>query len=224
MTNIYNIAIFIYMQDGVNKQNISSGLRIAKPHIIVMTGMPGCGKSYFASRFSETFNAPLITSTKVGVITGDTDAAKKILLIHLLELLKTHTTIVLDCLAQSKIERNKLAQLAQSHGYEALLVWVQTDSLTARQRFNKSQSLASDSNEFDRVNRQFQPPSSSESPIVISGRHTYPTQSRIVLKKIAQFQTNDERVRTPLPPHRPESSPHSDRSGHRRSSSHSTER
>ncbi|MBI3889304.1 hypothetical protein HY312_01855 [Candidatus Saccharibacteria bacterium] len=35
-------------------------LNLTKPHLIVVVGIPGAGKTYFGQQFSTTFNAPYL--------------------------------------------------------------------------------------------------------------------------------------------------------------------
>lgn len=36
-------------------------LQLSKPHLVVMVGLPGAGKTFFADHFAETFHAPYIS-------------------------------------------------------------------------------------------------------------------------------------------------------------------
>lgn len=164
-------------------------LSLAQPHIIIMVGVPGSGKSFFAESFAETFNAPYVSLEKIIPLTGsDSDAT----LLHgsqITELLKTRQSIIVEGETDTRTERDKLARKAKLAGYETLLVWVQTDPTTAKTRsvraskhkINRTLSV----DEYDRIAKRFTPPNSVENPTVVSGKHTYATQAKIVLKKLS---------------------------------------
>ena len=73
-----------------------------------------------------------------------------------------------------------------------MVIWVQTDEPTSVSRsvkrsdkrkgdeLNDSMSVEA----FERYKKQFSAPSPSESVVVISGKHTYATQARVILKKL----------------------------------------
>ncbi len=175
-------------------------LSLSKPHILVMVGLPGSGKSFFARQFSDTFSAPVVSFDQIRHTlyenpqpTKDELAViKKIVEYQEDELFKTQKTFIIDGGADQKIERSELRKKANKAGYNLLLIWVQTDETTAKYRSMKrsnrrtydqlNHSLTSE--QYDQLAKRFTPPAASESNIVISGKHTYATQARVVLKKL----------------------------------------
>jgi predicted kinase len=178
----------------------------AAPHLIVMVGIPGSGKTTFAERFAKTFQAPYINVGQVERITRATASATDIALLFLDEVLKTNRTVVFEGATFSRTARTELARKAREHGYETLLVWAQTDPVEAKRRAtkrNKDDSQLSD-DEFDRITSKFTAPTQPEKYVVISGRHTYASQLKIVLKRLAGEQRADAPTDQPRPqrPHR----------------------
>jgi len=174
-------------------------LSLTQPHLIVMVGVPGSGKSFFAEKFAETFNAPYVSIEKITPYTATASDASHIIHHQTTELLKTRQSIILEGDTDTRTERDKLARQARIAGYETLLVWVQTDPATAKSRSVRetkdkiNRTLSAD--EYDRIVKRFTPPSVIEKPTVISGKHTYATQAKIVLKKLsaprAEISTHD---------------------------------
>ena len=164
-------------------------LSLAQPHIIIMVGVPGSGKSFFAESFAETFNAPYVSLEKIIPLTNSDSDASSLFNAQITELLKTRQSIIVEGETDTRTEREKLARKAKVAGYESLLVWVQTDPTTAKTRSvraskNKiNRTLTTD--EYDRIVKRFTPPNTIENPTVISGKHTYATQAKIVLKKLS---------------------------------------
>jgi hypothetical protein len=83
-------------------------------------------------------------------------------------------------------------QLAKKSNYDAQIVWVQTDPATSRTRALKrnpekrvddkySPSLSEQT--FEALARRFTEPT-RENHVVISGKHTYSTQAKMVLRKM----------------------------------------
>ena len=45
-------------------------LSLAKPLVLVVIGLPGAGKSFFARQFSETFGAPMVSGDRIRHVLG----------------------------------------------------------------------------------------------------------------------------------------------------------
>ncbi|MEO6109973.1 MAG: AAA family ATPase [Candidatus Saccharimonadales bacterium] len=167
------------------------------PRAIIMVGIPGSGKSTFAEHFANTFQAPIINERAIALATDlSVDAASKVAALMLGELLKTRRTIIYEGLTSTKVARTNLIKQTTAAGYVPLIVWVQTESLEAKRRATRKQkdAIALTEEEFDAAIRRFTPPSVQEKAIVISGKHTYASQLKIVLKRLAGEQ------RPELPP------------------------
>jgi len=168
------------------------------PHIIMMVGIPGAGKTTFAERFAKTFSAPYLNprglSHKAGISIDKAESATQV---FLEELLKTNRTLLYEGPVETKAERIEVIKQAKKAGYQTLLVWVQTEQLEARRRAMRRQQegrpLSAD--EFENALAYFQAPEANEKPVVISGRHTYATQLKTVLKNLAV----NHRPSTPIP-------------------------
>ena len=158
-------------------------LSLNQPHAIVMVGIPGSGKSHFAEKFAETFHAPYVSSDRLRPFVSDPKYLSKLVAQQLNELFKTIYSIVIDGFTHTRTERTELAKHLRDHGYETLFVWVQTDPATARARALKQNKLSSD--DYDRIAKRFSPPHATENPVVISGKHTYATQVKSVLKRLS---------------------------------------
>jgi predicted kinase len=166
-------------------------LSLSQPHLIIMTGVPGSGKTFFAEKFADTFHAPYISHEKIAYLSmGATSSAVVAILEHQLdELLKTKQSIIIEGLSDTRTERSELSRKARAAGYATLVVWVQTDPAAAKARTTKviknktSRTLTSD--EYDQAVKRFTQPNAVEKPVVISGKHTYATQAKVILKKLS---------------------------------------
>lgn len=164
-------------------------LSLSQPHAIVMVGVPGSGKSFFAEKFSETFNAPYASLEKITPFAKSITAANTVFDQHVDQLLKTRQSVVIEGVAASRTARDTFARKAKAANYEVLYVWVQTDPATAKSRALRkakdSDTHALTSDQYDKAVRQFNAPTALEKPLVISGKHTYATQAKIVLKRLS---------------------------------------
>jgi predicted kinase len=170
-------------------------LSLSQPHLIIMTGVPGSGKSFFAEKFADTFRAPYISYEKISILanTFDDVIVQDLFYYQLDELLKTQQAIIIEGLSDTHTERVELARKARIAGYAPLLLWVQTDPQTAKTRTTRTaknkpnRTLTPE--EYDQVTKRFTPPNNIEKPVVISGKHTYATQAKVVLKKLSAPRT-----------------------------------
>lgn len=171
-------------------------LSLEQPLILMVVGLPGAGKSFFAQQFSETFNISAVSDNRIRgelfekpEFSADENAIVERLQNYMLdELVKTKRSFLVDGGCNAKAERQQLSQLAEKNGYGTMLIWVQTDLDSARLRAtrpreNSAPGLAP--YQFDRLVKLFAPPTRGENYVVISGKHTYATQARTVLRKLA---------------------------------------
>jgi len=173
----------------------------ASPHAIIMIGIPGSGKSTFAERFAETFQAPIVSQTKLqrdyGLSPEDAESLRTTILT---EYMKTHRTVLIDGGLEVKEKRENLVRHLVKAGYRPLIVWVQTDTAEAHRRATKPYPRGSglQSDEFDELLAQFEAPGEKEKMVVISGKHTYTSQLKIILKQLATPDMTQPKV--PLSP------------------------
>lgn len=170
-------------------------LSLSKPHLILMVGIAGAGKTFFAEQFSNTFKAPLVSAAAIASIFGKTKLPAKIMnaLIdqQMKELFKSRQSFIVDGHADTKVERLALMNIARKHDYEVLIIWVQTEPATAKQRAIKAAKTephrrVGTAEQHEAALKRFAAPHASEKPIVISGKHTYATQAKMVLRKLAE--------------------------------------
>ncbi len=153
-----------------------------------MVGIPGAGKSTFSLRFADTFSTPLFNLPKLKQEMGlDARQTAQFLETVMQEVTKTGQTIVIEGFTDTVKERASLEQVFKRLKYTPVFVWVQTDTneslkrATSR-RMGDEQITEAD---FDEIVGIFEPPSMKEGAVVISGRHAYPTQLKVVLKHMA---------------------------------------
>lgn len=174
------------------------------PHALFMIGIPGAGKTYFAKKFSETFNAPFIEAEAFRVAIAPTPAYTRdeqrsvdtVVELTLRQVLKTKRTFLCEASFESRAARQRIAKLARDNGFEPLFIWVQTEPVTAEQRATrpvrardeKTARAPLPKERYQHLLRSFTPPSDIEKPVVISGKHTYASQAKIVLKRLARTQ------------------------------------
>lgn len=157
-------------------------LQLEKPHAIIVIGIQGSGKSFFAEKFAETFSAPFLDDRQFLKLAKDKNSAKEIARTILQEFLKTKKTVVLET-DGTRASRTDLLKLCKDAGYNTLLVWVQIDSATAMSRARKSAGVSQQQYKDDL--KKFTAPHETEQALVISGKHTFASQAKVILKKLS---------------------------------------
>lgn len=175
-------------------------LSLSTPHVVVMVGLPGAGKSFFANHFAETFSAPIISwdTLRDELLNAPTYAKEEDAVIKrvademLAQLLKTKATVLYEGDVLTQASRQALARTIRKEGYEPLFVWVQTDAATTRSRATK-QGIPLGA--VEAAEKRFTPLKSSDNFIVISGKHTYASQLKIVLRKLSGDRASSSAAR-----------------------------
>lgn len=165
---------------------VMTTLQIPRPHAIMLVGIPGSGKSFFASQFSETFNAPYIDALTLSSYAKDPSSAMKFITNFAGQIARTGKTFIYEGDTDTRSLRTEFAQFARKNGYTPLIIWVQIDEKTAHDRTLKAGKM--DSETFSSIVRKFSPPHATEKPIVISGKHTYASQAKVVLSRLSTSQ------------------------------------
>ncbi len=166
-------------------------LQLSKPHLLVVVGLPGAGKSFFATQFSDTFSAPYVDYSHYSKVAGDR-IGRQLANHSLVQLLRTKQTIVIEGRGATRIERRDLVTAARKTGYDVLFVWVQTEPAAAEQRATRSKAASMTKEEFDKHSKAFDNLSKAETHVVISGKHTNSSQIKVVLKRlVVARETND---------------------------------
>ena len=172
---------------------------LSASHLVIMLGIPGAGKSYFADHFAETFQSPIISYDKLykNLDCCDFDQKMKNVVVSrtlkylLEEISKTKRTIIFDGRIYSRTSCDELTKIAHKYKYEPLFVLVQTDELTAKKRIVKNARYngepAMPKEKFDKIVSQFNALSKNmRNAVAISGKHNYSTQLKIVLKYLSE--------------------------------------
>ena len=169
------------------------------PYLIVLMGIPGAGKTQFAQHFAKMFSAPFVNTRELqSIVPGIDDVQAEALSLYLTDqIFRAQKTFIYEGPTYSYDHRVALAKRIKEAGFKPLLVWVQTESVEAKRRSLKSREY--DSHQFASYVQAFQPPLESEKPVVISGKHTFTTQVKMVLKHLA----SETRPRRPEPPKTP---------------------
>lgn len=185
-------------------------LNLSQPLVMLVIGMPGAGKSFFAKRFSETFGAPVVSFDRLRFelfpqpqySAEETELLNRIADYQIEELTKTKKTFIVDGGSNAKTERTRIGQIAKEAGYEVLVVWVQTHQGTAQTRATKRSPRREDDkynpsltpDQFESHVRRLTAPN-RENYVVISGMHTYGTQAKAVLRRlVAERQAEAEAI------------------------------
>ena len=157
-------------------------LQLDSPHAIIVIGLQGSGKTFFGRKFAETFKAPFVEQSLFTNAAVDASAGNDLFTTMLSEIAKTGRSVVVELSLASRTERTEIARLLKSEGYTPLFVWVQVDVETAMIRARKTSNTSpADYQERAKV---FSQPHPVEKVLVVSGKHTFATQAKAVLRRL----------------------------------------
>lgn len=178
-------------------------VRTNKPLLILLYGFPGAGKTTFANQLTnsldcahvhgdriryELFEEPRYDEQEDGIIKQLMDYMTE-------EFLKAGISVIYDANMSRKTERHEIRELARKKHAKTLLVWFQLDPDTAYSRTKKRDRRKSeDKYAFDYTESEFreyasrmQHPAPTEDYVVVSGKHTYPSQKSSLFKKFMEM-------------------------------------
>ena len=161
------------------------GNRRSKPKALIVFGAPCSGKTTFAEKFAKKFGLAFYDFNELATKNSFT---REQLLAVLEQILKTQQTILLEGCARTEAERMELRNLLRGNGYEPALVWIQTDVTTIRTRLkSRHRSVTKAKEVYDAAVAEMEAPAENEHPIILSGKHTFETQTKHVITGLADL-------------------------------------
>lgn len=155
----------------------------SKPRALLVFGAPCSGKSTFSEKFAAKFDLALYDFDELKVKYRLT--RKNILLIIKL-IANTGKTIIIEGGLSTEKEREEIKNILRVAGYDPSLIWIQTDVTTIRNRLKVRYKSVNKAKEiYDTEVARLEAPNEMENPIILSGKHTFETQTKHVLAGLA---------------------------------------
>lgn len=155
----------------------------SKPRALLVFGAPCSGKTYFGERFAKKFDLAYYDFER---IKSEQRLSRKTILLIIELIARTGKTFMLEGELDTEKDRTEVRNLLRKMGYEPSLIWVQTDVVTIRNRMKERyKSVAKAKTMYDTFIEHLEAPAEFEKPIILSGKHTFETQTRHVVAGLA---------------------------------------
>jgi predicted kinase len=173
-----------------------------KPLLIMMYGFPGAGKTYFARQLAEHMHVAHIQGDRIRseLFTEPRyDKQENTIVTQLMnymteEFLNAGVSVIYDDSTFRASQRMAIRDIARKKRAQPLLIWFQIDAdssyarLEKRDRRRVEDKFARDysEEEFAKMLGYMQNPNNEEF-IVVSGKHTFPSQKSAVFKRLTEL-------------------------------------
>jgi gluconate kinase len=160
----------------------------AKPRALLIFGAPCSGKTTFATKFAEKFD---LACYDFDELRDKYRLTRKNIFLFIELLARTNKTIIIEGCLNTEKDRTEMRNALRNAGYDPSLIWIQTDISTIRMRMkNKFRSVSKAKEAYDNMVDAMEAPAEHENAIILSGKHTFETQTRHILAGLA---TNDKK-------------------------------
>lgn len=161
------------------------GNRKNRPRALLIFGAPCSGKTTFSEKFAKKFGLAYYDLDK---LTADGGFTKEQIMLIIEEILKTKQTIMIEGMLSTEKLRTEMRNLLRNKGYDPALVWIQTDVSTIRTRLKtRFRSIAKAKEAYEKAVSEIEAPTDTEKPIILSGKHTFETQTKHVITGLADL-------------------------------------
>lgn len=156
-----------------------------KSRALLIFGAPCSGKTTFCEKFAKKFGLAYYNLDDLRLNDG---FSRSQIMTLLALIMRTGQTIVVEGGLSTEKERKEVRELVRRCGYEPSLIWIQTDAATIRARLKaKFKNVAKAKEIYDAAINQIEAPTETEKPIILSGKHTFETQTRHVVTGLADL-------------------------------------
>ena len=158
-----------------------------KLRAVLVFGAPGSGKTTFAEKFARKYNLAYYNLDEIRAEYGFTHEA----VLSILEIItKAKQSIVIEGELRTEKERTEIRNILRAQGYKPTLVWVQTDFATIKMRLKSKHKTVKKAKEtYDAAVAEMESPADFEKPVILSGKHTFETQTKHVLAGLAKARS-----------------------------------
>lgn len=175
----------------------------SKPFLLLLYGLPGSGKTYFARQFVESVQAAHLEQDRIRYelfeqpkfTKQENYALSRIMDYMATEFLNAGISVVMDMNAMRISQRRILRERARQSKAATLVVWFQIDPDTSfmrnvkrdRRKNDDRFAVGYDVESFKQLAAYMQHPEPTEDSVVISGKHSFPGQLSSIIKKLSDM-------------------------------------
>jgi gluconate kinase len=158
----------------------------SKPRALLIFGAPCSGKTTFSERFAHKFE---LAYFNLDELKTQNRLTRKNILLMVDVLARTKKDLILEGGIDTEKERTEVRNILRAAGYEPTLVWIQTDLATIRLRMKmRHRSISMARKAYDAAVANLEAPTDVEKPIILSGKHTFDTQTKHILSGLATIE------------------------------------
>ncbi len=155
----------------------------SKSRALLVFGAPCSGKTTFAMKFANKYN---LAYYDLDDIAKKHNFSRETILTILELIANTRHTVIIEGGLDTEKFRQEIKHVFMMAGYEVSLIWVQTDIATIRNRMKiRYKSVAKAKNAYNEAIEKLEAPSVLERPIILSGKHTFETQTKHAIAGLA---------------------------------------
>lgn len=157
-----------------------------KLRAVLVFGAPGSGKTAFAEKFADKFGLVYFNLDEI----MEKYKFDEQTMLNVLEVIaQTKQSLVIEGALKTEKDRTEIRNVLRACNYSPALVWVQTDFATIKVRLkNRYRSVKKAKEVYDKAVAEMEAPADFEKPIIVSGKHTFETQTKHVLAGLAKIR------------------------------------
>lgn len=161
------------------------GNKSNKSRALMVFGAPCSGKTTFATKFAKKFG---LAYYDINEMMEEHGFSKEDALYVIELVMRTKQTIIIEGGIDTEKERSEMRNMIRRCGYDPALIWIQTDVATIRSRLKtRYRSVSKAKQSFDAATAEMEAPVDFEKPIILSGKHTFETQTRHAITGLADL-------------------------------------
>lgn len=155
-----------------------------KLRAVLVFGAPGSGTTTFAEKFARKYNLAYYNLDEIQEVYGFSHDA----VLSILEIItKAKQSIVVEGGLKTEKDRTEIRNILRAQNFKPTLVWVQTDFTTIKVRLRtKYKTIKKAKEVYDAAVAEMEAPADFEKPVILSGKHTFETQTKHVLAGLAR--------------------------------------